>query len=277
MASGNPRRVALEVLAKTEAGQYANLALDAALKRTVLSPADRSLATALVYGVLERQGWLDYAIPVFAHRPPEQITPDARALLRLGLYQLCFLERVPDHAAVNETVTLAGRRLAGFVNAVLREAIRQGKRLPLPPKEPLTGWIAVRYSVHPRAGGAAVCGSGRCENGIASRGAGNAPPLTLRVNTLRTTREKLLDVLKERGFDAVRPREAHRGFCFPPAHRSGSCRGLMRGCFSYRMRHPSWQWRRWRQSRECACWTSVPVRDRSPSASRWRWKTAARC
>ena len=149
MASGNPRRVALEVLAKTEAGQYANLALDAALKRTVLSPADRSLATALVYGVLERQGWLDYAIPVFAHRPPEQITPDARALLRLGLYQLCFLERVPDHAAVNETVTLAGRRLAGFVNAVLREAIRQGKRLPLPPKEPLTGWIAVRYSVHP--------------------------------------------------------------------------------------------------------------------------------
>ncbi len=215
MASGNPRRVALEVLAKTEAGQYANLALDAALKRTVLSPADRSLATALVYGVLERQGWLDYAIPVFAHRPPEQITPDARALLRLGLYQLCFLERVPDHAAVNETVALAGRRLAGFVNAVLREAIRQGKRLPLPPKEPLTGWIAVRYSVHPALAERLCADLGDAKTVSLLAALETPPPLILRVNTLRTTREKLLDVLKERGFDARPTAGSREGILLP--------------------------------------------------------------
>ena len=209
MGGANPRRLALEVLEKTARGQYANLALDAALQKAALSPADRGLATALVYGVLEKQGRLDYAIPFYANRPPAELTPEVLQLLRLGLYQLCFLERVPDHAAVNETVALASRRTAGFVNAVLRAVIRGGKALPLPPEEPFAAWLAVRYSVAPALAERLLSDLGR-EKTVAFLGAlETPPPLTLRVNTLRTTREELLAALQTAGLDA-RPAPASR-------------------------------------------------------------------
>lgn len=198
----NPRRLALDVLEKTAHGQYANLALDAALKRAGLSPADRGLATALVYGVLEKQERLDYAIPFYANRPLTELTPDVLGLLRLGLYQLCFLERVPDHAAVNETVALAGRRTAGFVNAVLRAAVRGGKSLPLPPEEPAADWLSVRYSVSPALAGRLISDLGRAKTAAFLGALETPPPLTVRVNTLRTTREELLEVLRKAGYDA---------------------------------------------------------------------------
>lgn len=211
----NPRRLALDVLEKTARGQYANLALDAALKKAVLSPADRGLATALVYGVLEKQERLDYAIPFYANRPLAELTPDVLWLLRLGLYQLCFLERVPDHAAVNETVALAGRRTAGLVNAVLRAAIRGGKALPLPPEEPFGNWASVRYSVSPALAERLISDLGR-EKTMAFLGAlETPPPLTIRVNTLRTTRESLLDILQKTGYDARPTGRSKSGILLP--------------------------------------------------------------
>lgn len=211
----NPRRLALDVLEKTARGQYANLALDAALKKAALSPADRGLATALVYGVLEKQERLDYAIPFYANRPLAALTPDVLWLLRLGLYQLCFLERVPDHAAVNETVALAGRRTAGLVNAVLRAAIRGGKALPLPPEEPFENWVSVRYSVSPALAERLISDLGRGKT-VAFLGAlETPPPLTVRVNTLRTTRESLLDVLQKAGYDARPTGRSKSGILLP--------------------------------------------------------------
>ena len=98
---------------------YSNIALDRELARRELSDADKALCSVIVLGVTERALTLDAMIDSLASRPDE-VEADARALLRMGIYQLHFLNRIPDHAAVNETVSLAPRRIRGFVNAVLR-------------------------------------------------------------------------------------------------------------------------------------------------------------
>lgn len=126
----NVRKLAWDTLCRCEkAGQYSNLAVDAVLKKTPVPDADRALFTALVYGAIERQATLDFWIDSLSQKPPEA---EIRVLLRLGLYQLAFLDRVPDHAAVNETVSLAPKRAAGFVNAILRSFLRAGKQIAPP-------------------------------------------------------------------------------------------------------------------------------------------------
>jgi 16S rRNA (cytosine967-C5)-methyltransferase len=123
--SGNARRetsrsIALRVVRRvTEEGAYSTLALAAELQRAPLSARDRQFATDLVYGTLRRLIPLDHALRGVSNRRLDSLDPDALALVRLGAYQLLFT-RVPDHAAVSETVGLAGPRHRGFVNAVLR-------------------------------------------------------------------------------------------------------------------------------------------------------------
>lgn len=122
--------------------------MDARLSRQRLSPRDRALATELCYGVLRHRGALDFLLCTVLDRPLRAVDPDVRNVLRLGAYQLFYLSKVPAYAAVDETVRLAGRETASFVNAVLRSLERRG---PLKdeelPDDPIQGW-AVRYS-HP--------------------------------------------------------------------------------------------------------------------------------
>ncbi len=199
----NARALALSLLDKCEKnGQYSNIALDNALRNTDLSSADRALATTLFYGVLERKLTLDYQISHLCETDAE-IEPTVRNILRLGLYQLCYLDRIPDHAAVGETVSLAPRRARGFVNALLRSFARGGKRLFLPERgnDPAP-YLSVRYSV----------GEPLCRRFLASLGEETTeallgsfferPALTLRVNTHKTTRKELLSRLAEQGISA---------------------------------------------------------------------------
>ena len=113
----------------TESGAYSNLTLAAELERSTLDGRDRQLAADLLYGTLRRKIVLDGAIAYASTRPLEAIDADALAVLRLGAYQLLF-SRVPSHAAVSESVSLAGVRNRGFVNAVLRRVARQDRREP---------------------------------------------------------------------------------------------------------------------------------------------------
>jgi 16S rRNA (cytosine967-C5)-methyltransferase len=121
--SGRPagaRTVALRVIRRvTEHGAYSNLALAAELDRSDLPPADRRLAAELSYGTIRRLLVLDRAITASADRSVRAIDAESLALLRMGAYQLLF-SRIPAHAAVSESVGLAGTRRRGFVNAVLR-------------------------------------------------------------------------------------------------------------------------------------------------------------
>jgi 16S rRNA (cytosine967-C5)-methyltransferase len=114
------RRVALDVVRRvTEEGAYSNLALPRTIARAGLSGRDAALATELAYGTLRRRLRLDDAIGPLLDRPLDTAPKSARAVLRLGAYQL-LETRIPAHAAVAETVELAEPRHRGFVNAVLR-------------------------------------------------------------------------------------------------------------------------------------------------------------
>lgn len=131
------RKLALKVLLDVhENGAYAALSLNKTLPRD-LKPEERRLTTQLVYGTLENEGKIDHALNQLTEYPArDAVTRDA---LRLGVYQIMFLERVPDSAAVDESVKLVkqmgAEASAGFVNAVLRNLIRQKDELSWPDKE----------------------------------------------------------------------------------------------------------------------------------------------
>ena len=123
-----PREIAARVLLRRgRAGAFVEELMEAELARHPLSPADRRLAQELIYGVVRRQATLDWLIERKTTGRPQK--PTLRHLLRLGLYQLFWLDRVPDHAAVHETVEIAKQlgfgQQAGFVNAVLRGYARE--------------------------------------------------------------------------------------------------------------------------------------------------------
>ena len=129
MGIENPREIALRVLLQREAGgDFVENLLEGALQRSRLSAPDRGLLQELVYGAVRWQATLDWLI---ARKTTGRVQkPALQVLLRLALYQIFWLSRIPDHAAVNETVELAKRSgfgaQAGFMNAVLR-AISQSR------------------------------------------------------------------------------------------------------------------------------------------------------
>jgi 16S rRNA (cytosine967-C5)-methyltransferase len=117
-----------------ERGAYADQALHAEAR--ALDARDRALAMRLAYGAVQRRGTLDYLIERLAERPVERLDPPVLAALRLGMYELLYLDGAPDHAVVADAVELAktarggrGGRGHGLVNAVLRRATRDGQAL----------------------------------------------------------------------------------------------------------------------------------------------------
>jgi 16S rRNA (cytosine967-C5)-methyltransferase len=123
----NPREIAVHLLQRRQQGEFVENLLDSTLDRERLAPVDRGLCQELVYGIVRWQATLDWLISRKTRNfPPKPLLQD---LLRLGLYQIFWLDRIPNHAAVNETVELAKRnRLsaqAGFINAVLRGYLRE--------------------------------------------------------------------------------------------------------------------------------------------------------
>ncbi|HUP85088.1 MAG TPA: transcription antitermination factor NusB [Acidimicrobiales bacterium] len=121
-----PRAIALDALVRIDAGAYANLALPGLLTRSNLDDRDRAFVTELVYGTTRMRRACDWLVDRFLYR---DLDPEVRAVLRLGAYQLAFLQ-TPPHAAVGETVDLAEGRTKGLVNAVLRKVAAAGPPSP---------------------------------------------------------------------------------------------------------------------------------------------------
>lgn len=142
----NPARAAaFNSLLKMDSGKYTNIEVSVTLDRSVMDERDKALYTRLVYGCVERLITLDYIIAKYSSRPLSEISPEALCALRLGVYQLAFTDKIPDHAAVDETVSLVKKSQRGFVNAVLRAFLRDGKKTDYPEKFPDN--ISVEYSV----------------------------------------------------------------------------------------------------------------------------------
>lgn len=130
------RAFALKLLLDYEScGKYVNLSLNHPAF-LAMSADDRAFVTSLLYTTVERKITLDYLIGVFSGRTAASLSDHTRAVLRLGICQVLYLSRVPDFAAVSETVKLAGNAgERGFVNAVLRRTVRERERLPFPARE----------------------------------------------------------------------------------------------------------------------------------------------
>ena len=124
MSGQNPREIAVEVLQRRG---FVEDTLENFLAKAHLSPADRRLCQELVYGVVRRQATLDWLVERKTQGRVQK--PLLQNVLRLGLYQIFWLSRIPNHAAVNETVEIAKRKgfhsQAGFINAVLRGYLRE--------------------------------------------------------------------------------------------------------------------------------------------------------
>lgn len=191
----NVRAIALDVLTKCEAGGYSNIALDTVIKRNDLTSQDRSLLTALVYGVIERRITLDYYISSLSSISNSKIERDTRNLLRMGLYQLAYMEKIPPHAAINETVSLANKRSKGFVNAILRNFVREGNKIAFPDKSDGVKYLSVTYSVGEPLIKELMSAYSfeECEKMLSAFG--EKTPITLRVNNLKAARDDLLSEL----------------------------------------------------------------------------------
>lgn len=200
------RHTALTALLRvTGKGGFSNLVLDSLIRQNGLDRQDSAFAGVLFYGALERLLTLDYVIAQHTSRPASSLSREVQGILRLGVYQLLYLDGVPDSAAVNESVNLAkafrqGAGAAGFVNAVLRSVIRDGSRVRLPEREndPLY-YLQVKYSAPQWLVKllADSYGEAACE-GFLARSIGR-PPVTARVNTLRTDAAGLSEALAREG------------------------------------------------------------------------------
>jgi len=140
------REVAFIVIRRVfERGAYADRALRA--EAAGLDARDRALAMALAYGAVQRCATLDYVTQALAARPVGRLEPAVRAALRLGMYQLLFLDGIPAHAAVNDSVGLVNGPGAKLVNAVLRRATREGRALLDELDDATPEGAAVKHSV----------------------------------------------------------------------------------------------------------------------------------
>ena len=129
----NPRKLAFASLVRADAlNSFSNLEINTVISRSELTKKDASLYTALYMGVTEKLLTLDYVISHYSSIKTDKLDIETKNALRLGLYQLMFMDRIPEYSAVSETVSICPKRSKGFVNAILRSFIREGKRVEYP-------------------------------------------------------------------------------------------------------------------------------------------------
>jgi len=198
------RKTALYILNSLDKG---NKTLDSILeafsdKTDLLSKKDRSLLNALVYGVIRWRGRLDYIIGHFSNMPLTRINPKVLNIIRIGLFQIIYFSRIPVSAAVNTSVELAKSSAApwvvGFVNAILRNAAKNFQKVPFPdPKKDPVSAIAAQSSFPKWLIKRWIHRYGQKETAQLCDAVNAIPPITIRTNTLKTTRENLLNSLKK--------------------------------------------------------------------------------
>ena len=225
------RDVALEIINKANSkGSYANLLLPKVLEKSHLTPRDKALATQLAYGTLRSQGTLDWLINRYAKKQ-KKIKPKVMDILRLGAYQVYYLDRIPDRAAVNTAVDLSKahypKRVSDFVNAVLRQVSRNKKKISFDSlKKDFPKYLSIKYS-HPlwmtklfldtygKRKAEAIC---KADNKV--------PDINIRVNTLRISVDAYEKLLKKKGYKVKRSKLCKDSMIIKP-------KGLITNIFGY--------------------------------------------
>ena len=200
----NSRQIAVVALQKCENSGYSNLVLKNILETTTLSNKDKGLVSILVYGTIEKMMLLDFILQPFIKKPIEKLDSEVRAILRSGLYQCLFLTNIPNRAAINEAVLLTKKMgktsASGFVNAVLRKtSVIDVTTLKF--KNELER-ISVTYCVSKSI--AKIFMNSYKENyEDILKACLEKAELTIRVNTLKTTQDKLITLLTDKKIEIL--------------------------------------------------------------------------
>ena len=205
--TANARECALSVLvACRRNGAWADAALKAQLGKCALSAQDAALCSRIVYGVMQNELLLNYYLGAYCTQKLDHLQPPLADILRIGAYQILFLDKVPNHAAVSESVELCrmnGRSAAsGLVNAVLRKVAQNKAHLPALPQDALSR-LSIAYS-HPKwlvKKLVALLGEDKAEQFL--RTDNEAAPMTVQVNPLKTDGETLARELMGDGVKAA--------------------------------------------------------------------------
>jgi len=200
------RENALKILYEiNKSGAYSNIAINKKLADSNLSTLDRAFITELVYGSLKWKLTIDYIIKRFSSVRIKKLSPWILNILRLGVYQLIYMDKIPQSAACNESVKLAKRyghsASSRYVNAVLRNIARSRDKIDYPNKnKDYSLYLSVKYS-HPEwmvKSWLNLFGESFTEELVKSNN--EQAPLTIRVNTLKTNKEELRCELNKEGF-----------------------------------------------------------------------------
>lgn len=200
----NPREIAMKAIYDVEfENAYSNMALKKRLSSSELSKQDKALVTNIVYGVIDKQITLDYIIANYSKLKLKKISKFILIILRIGIYQIMYMDKIPNSAAVNESVKLAKRyghgASAGFVNGILRTVVKTPVKYP----ENKTEYLSVKYS-YPMW----LCEKWEEDFGYdftkkMFEAFSKPAKLNLRPNILKITAEALLEKLKDNGINAV--------------------------------------------------------------------------
>lgn len=235
--SANPRQAACETLLRiTKQGGFADRLIDGELANGLLTGPNKGLFAELVFGVLRRQGTLDHILTQLLEKPLKELDPQALVILRIGLYQLTCLDRIPESAAVNESVNLAKLitpRTSGLVNAVLRNYLRNKDSITFPdPLSEPAGSIAACHSQPTWLAEHWLNQLGSEEATRLAEASSQQPPLTLRINSLRTARADLLQEFEKQGIEAAPCRFSPDGITVAGRHAIISLPGFDSGLFA---------------------------------------------
>lgn len=194
----NTREMALLILYEIyQNGAYSNMALKNALAKSEYSPQDKAFITNLVYGTVKRCITLDYVISQFSKIKLKKMSAYILNILRMGIYQIMFTDKIPESAAVNESVKLARRyghsASAGFVNGVLRSVVRERKNIKYPKDK--AEYLSVKYSFDKEIVKLWIEDFGAKFAEDLMRASNAEPQMILRVNTLKISTEELAERL----------------------------------------------------------------------------------
>ncbi len=198
----NPRIKAYKILFQViYEGGYSNIAINHGLRNTKFSNQDRAFITELVYGVLEKKFYLEYVLQKFSKTPLKKLSKEVKLILLMGLYQIRFMNSVTDFAAVDESVKISKKLFpkgGGFVNGVLRNVLRDPNAFEI---KNISGIkrLSIEHNVSSDIAELLVEQNGIEEATRILAAMGKKPNLYLRTNLLKTTRDKLEELLTNDG------------------------------------------------------------------------------
>ena len=202
----NSREIAFKVLLDIEKNKnYSNMSINKHFKDSQLSNQDRGLATEIIYGVVENKYYIDYIIDKLSKIKTNKMEIYVKTLLRMGIYQILFLNSISDYAAVNETVNLSKKKnpkVSGFINGILRNVIRQKETISTINVKDDIDYLSIKYSYDKWLIRNWLIHFGKEFTEELLEANAQRPCIYLRTNTLKISRDELISKLEEQGIKA---------------------------------------------------------------------------